>query len=110
MTSLKTSRKPVTIVLRAKTAAEKKKIEEVEYVLSRNVGFPVKLSQVWTDDKGDEWRSSSWPMSKHDINVLKMLERRGKTHGSAALAKPEDWQEKSLKQVLDEKKLTAKQK
>lgn len=101
--------KPVTLLLRAKTAADLKKIADVEEALSRQVGWNVKLDKVWKDDKGEEWRTVSWPMKRQDIAAVAMFLRRGKKPNEPALLAAADvHKDKLTAQVQADKKLTKK--
>lgn len=101
--------RPVTILLRAKNAADLKKIADVEEALARQVGWPVKLSSIWIDDKGDEWRTVSWPMKRQDVAAVDMLLRRGKKPNDPALLAAADvHKDKLTANVQAEKKLNKK--
>lgn len=87
--------KPVTLILRAKNAADLKKISDVEEALSRQVGWNVKLDTVVVDASGNEYRTVGWPMNRQDQAAVAMLLRRGKKPNDPALLVASEIEQKS---------------
>jgi hypothetical protein len=99
--------KPITIVMPAKTVADKKRIAEFEEAMSRQVGFKVVMEPI-KDKSGNESRIVGWPMSRSDQAAVAMFMRRGKKPNNPALLTTADVHEKRPVQILIEKELTKK--
>ena len=101
--------KVTTLLLRAKTPGDLKKIADVEEALSRQVGWQVKLTKALVDEKGDEYRTVSWPMKRQDLAAVAMLQRRGKKpQEPALLTAAEVHKDKYIRDIVADKKLRAK--
>jgi hypothetical protein len=78
--------KPITLMLRAKTAADKKRIAEAEEALSRQVGWPVKFN-FFTDAGKNEYAVVGWIAKRQDQAAIAMFLRRGKLATDTAKGK-----------------------
>jgi hypothetical protein len=105
--------KNVTIVMPAKTEADKKRVAEFEEAMSRQVGFRFTMEAV-KDKDGNESRIVGWPMKRGDVAAVEMFMRRGKLATDTAkgkeLLKSNEKHEATPTAVMTAKGLTKKAK